>query len=63
LILEEEATSTWTNATNMIEIMEENNWDSAIVVTTDYHTRRIHLSFERASREKDMDFTYVKFLL
>lgn len=39
--------------------MEVNNWDSAIVVTTDYHTRRTQLAFERASRETDMDFTYV----
>jgi len=59
LILEKEATSTWTNATNTIEIIEENNWDSAIVVTTDYHTRRTRLAFERVSRGKDMDFTYV----
>lgn len=59
LILEEEATSTWTNATNTIDIMEENGWDSAIVVTTDYHTRRTRLSFERASKGKDMEFTYV----
>jgi len=58
LILEE-ATSTWTNATNTIEIMEENNWESAIVVTTDYHTRRTQLAFERTSRGKDMVFTYV----
>lgn len=59
LILEEDSTSTWTNATNSIDIMEDNNWDSALVVTTDYHTRRTRLSFERAARGKDMDFTYV----
>lgn len=59
LISEEHSTSTWMNATNSIDIMEANNWDSALVVTTDYHTRRTHLSFERVSFEKDMDFTYV----
>lgn len=59
LLLEEEATSTWTNATHTIEMMEENNWDSALVVTSDFHTRRTRLSFERAAAEKDMDFTYV----
>ncbi len=59
LIIEEDATSTWTNATNSVEVMEENNWESALVVTTDYHTRRARLSFERAAFEKDMDFTYV----
>ena len=39
--------------------MEENNWNSALVVTTDYHTRKTHLSFERAALGEDMDFTYV----
>jgi len=59
LIVEEEATSTWTNATNTIDIMEEKGWDSAIVVTTDFHMRRSRLSFERASLGKDLDFNYV----
>lgn len=59
LVLEEESTSTWTNATNSVAIMEENGWDSALVVTTDYHTRRTRLSFERAAFGKDLDFTYV----
>lgn len=59
LMLEEYSTSTWTNATHSVDIMEENNWDSALVVTTDYHTRRTRLSFERATLGKDMDFAYV----
>jgi len=63
LILEEDVISTWTNATNTIEIMVENNWNSAIVVTTDYHTRRTCLSFERASRGKKYGFCLCVFLL
>lgn len=59
LIFEKEASSTWTNATQTIAIMEERGFDSAIVVTTDYHVRRTKLSFERASSNKEMDFTYV----
>lgn len=59
LILEENSTSTWANATHSIDIMEEYNWDSALVVTTDYHTRTTRLSFERAALGKDLDFTYV----
>jgi len=59
LINEDQATSTWTNATNSIDIMQENNWDSAIVVTSDYHTRRTRLAFERASEDVDIDLTYV----
>ncbi|MGF3182942.1 YdcF family protein [Facklamia sp. P12934] len=59
VIGELEATSTWTNATNSIAIMEERGWQTALVVTTDYHTRRTRLAFERASRGKDMHFYYV----
>jgi len=59
LINEDQATSTWTNATNSIDIMQDNNWDSAIVVTSDYHTRRTRLAFERASEGLGIDFTYV----
>lgn len=60
LVLDEQAaTSTWTNATHTIEIMEEKGWDSAIIVTTDYHIKRTRLSYERAARGKDLDFTYV----
>jgi len=59
LINEDQATSTWTNATNSINLMQENNWDSAIIVTSDYHTRRTRLAFERASEDLDIDFTYV----
>lgn len=59
LVFEREATSTWTNATHTIEIMEEAGWDSALVVTTDYHMRRVKLAFERAARGRDLDFTYV----
>lgn len=59
LIWEEAASSTWTNATHTIDIMEERDFDSAIVVTTDYHVKRTRLAFERASSGKDLDFTYV----
>ncbi|MGF3141089.1 YdcF family protein [Facklamia sp. P13064] len=59
VIGELEATSTWTNATNSIAIMEERGWQTALVVTTDYHSRRTRLVFERASRGKDMHFYYV----
>lgn len=59
VLAEQAATSTWTNATYTIEIMEEEGWDSAIIVTTDYHIKRTRLSFERAARGKDLNFTYV----
>ena len=59
ITLEPEATSTWTNATKSIEIMEKNNWESALIVTTDYHSRRTRLSYERAAKGKKLNFIYV----
>lgn len=59
VIPENEATSTWTNALNTLAIMEANDWDSAIVVTSDYHTRRTRLSFERVNEDYGYDLTYV----
>lgn len=59
LIMEWEATSTWTNAVNSIALMEALGYDSAIVLSSDYHMRRVRLAYERAGRGKDLDFTYV----
>ncbi|MCR8968943.1 YdcF family protein [Facklamia sp. 7083-14-GEN3] len=59
VIGENEATSTWSNANNTISIMEEMGWKTALVVTTDYHTRRTKLAFDRASKDKDLKFHYV----
>ena len=59
IIAETSATSTWTNATNTIKIMEDQGWKSALVVTSDFHTRRTKMSFDRASKGKDLTFTYV----
>lgn len=59
LILEMQASSTWTNALYSIEIMEENGWDTALVISSDYHMRRVKLSYERASQGKDLNFIYV----
>lgn len=57
--IEDKATSTWTNATESIKIMEKRGWKSAIVVTSDFHTRRTRLAFERAARGKGISFVYV----
>lgn len=60
ILFEEAATSTWTNATNTQAIMEEKGWDSAIIVSSDYHMRRSRLSMKRAADDPDQfDFTYV----
>lgn len=59
IIAEPNATSTWTNATESIKVMEKHGWKSAIVVTSDFHTRRSRLAFERAKGDKDLTFNYV----
>lgn len=59
LIAENDATSTYTNAVNTLTLMEENGWDSALVVTSDYHTRRTRMIYERVNRHFDFDLTYI----
>ena len=59
IIAENEATSTYTNAVNTLELMEENGWGSALVVTSDYHMRRTRMIYERVNRHYDFDLTYI----
>lgn len=58
IIEETEATSTYTNAVLTLEIMEELNFESALVVTSDFHMKRSMLSFERVN-EGRFELTYV----
>ncbi len=44
---ETHATDTLENAANSVAIMQRNNWHSAIVITTPYHTRRAYQLFLR----------------
>ncbi|WP_181346905.1 YdcF family protein [Thalassobacillus sp. CUG 92003] len=46
IIEETEATSTFENALFSKELMKSNNLDSAIIVTSNYHTRRTKLTFD-----------------
>ncbi|MGE7664836.1 YdcF family protein [Ureibacillus composti] len=59
IILEKEATSTYKNATYAKLLLEEHQFNSAIVVSSDYHMRRTKLSFERVFKGSDMELTYV----
>lgn len=59
IVAEPNATSTWTNATQTIKLMKEQGWKSALVVTSDFHTRRTKLAFDRAAQGTDMTFTIV----
>ncbi|MEM1502847.1 YdcF family protein [Domibacillus sp. 8LH] len=62
LVLEEEATSTYTNALYTKEIMIEKGLDSAIVVSSDYHMRRVKLVFDQVYKESGIKLTYVSSL-
>ena len=47
IVRETHATDTIENAANSVAIMQRNNWHSAIVVTTPYHTSRAYQLFLR----------------
>ena len=59
IILETEATSTYENAVITLEMMDEKRFDSAIIVSSDYHMLRTKMIYERINREYDFDLTYV----
>lgn len=61
IINEVEATNTYENALNTLEIVDELGYDSAIVTSSDYHMKRVKLLYDRVNQEKDYNFdlTYV----
>lgn len=48
ILIDDEASTTNENADFTAEIIEEHNFKSVIVVTSDYHTRRSKLAMEKA---------------
>lgn len=44
---------------NTLGMMEENGFDSAIVVSSDYHMLRTKLIYERINWDYDFELTYV----
>lgn len=58
LIQEYDATSTYTNAMIIIDIMNELNIDSALIVTSDYNIKRSKLIYDRLD-EDTFDFKYI----
>lgn len=59
VIPETEATSTYENAVITLGMMEEHGFDSAIVVSSDYHMMRTKMIYERVNGDYDFDLTYV----
>lgn len=62
LLLEKEATSTYTNAHYTKGLMIEKGFDSAIVVSSDYHMRRVKLIFDQVYKSSGINLTYVSSL-
>lgn len=58
ITVEEESTSTYSNAEKTIEIMESKDFDSALVVTSDYHIKRSKITFERLN-DGSKEFHYI----
>lgn len=58
IIEEHVATSTYTNATESLRIMDEKGFDSALVVTSDYHLKRSKMIYDRVSDGK-YDLKYI----
>nr|WP_068130001.1 YdcF family protein [Nosocomiicoccus ampullae] len=58
IIKEYEATSTYTNAVESFKIMDEYSFDSALVVTSDYHLKRSKLIYDRVS-DGQYDLKYI----
>lgn len=59
LILEENATSTYTNAAFAKSEMEQHQLASAIVISSDYHMRRTKFTFDKVYQDSDYDLIYV----
>lgn len=56
IVLEEEATSTFENATNLKEVFARYNINSIILVTSPYHQRRSKMTFQNIMGQ---DFTII----
>lgn len=58
LILDDEATSTYMNAVVSMNIMEEYDFNSALIVTSDYHIKRAKYIFEKEKND-GFHFRYI----
>src|SRR5699024_4878093 len=58
LIEEYNASSTYTNATITLKMMEEYGFDSALFVTSDYHVKRSKMIFE-IMKDDEYYLTYI----
>ncbi|WP_051475731.1 YdcF family protein [Bacillus sp. J37] len=59
IIYEQDADSTYTNATLTKNIMLDHKFDSAIIVTSEFHTSRSKYIFNKVYKDLETDLTYV----
>lgn len=59
ILLENAALSTYQNAEYTLPIMKEHGYTSAIVVSSDFHMRRVKLLFDRVYKGSGIELTYV----
>ena len=59
LLNDANATSTYTNARNTLQMMTDLGYDSAIITSSDYHMLRTKMIYERQNRHYGFDLTYV----
>lgn len=58
ILADYKATSTYTNAVETLDIMQNYKMDSALIITNDYHIKRSKLIYERI-RPDDISFSYI----
>lgn len=59
VLLETKADSTYKNALYTKDIMSKHHMKSAIVVTSNFHTRRTKMNFDKVYKDTGIQFTYV----
>lgn len=58
VIIEDQADSTYGNAVFTQQLMEEHGYTTALVLSSNYHMRRVKYTFEREFRESGIELTY-----
>lgn len=58
IIQENRATSTYTNAVYSLALMRNHQFNSALVVSSDYHIRRVRWCFERVNQDYGFDLHF-----
>ncbi|MFD1772522.1 YdcF family protein [Paenibacillus rhizophilus] len=59
ILTENKALSTYDNATLTLAIMKKHGFTSAIVVSSDFHMRRVKLIFDHVYKKSGIELTYV----